>query len=139
MLRRTAVTAAGLAVATSFGLAGAGMASAAAPALKIKSGVIWTFELIASGCQQEKFNATTHHFKAVNPIFGGDKGTWTGGGSGSTVMTWTHGTDAGGQFGGSFQPGSSPKEYEGTYVNGDVIATARLVKGAVTSFNGLPC
>ena len=139
MLRRTAVIAAGLAVATSFGLAGAGMATAAAPTLKIKNGAIWTIEVNGGGCQQDKFNTTTLRFKAVNPLFGGDKGTWTGGGSGNAVMTWTHGSDAGGHFSGGFQVGSSPKEYEGTYVNGDFIATAWLVKGAVTSFNGLAC
>ncbi len=126
-------------MATSFGLAGAGMASAAAPALKIKNSTIWTLEVNGGGCQQDTFNATTHHFKAVNPLFGGDKGAWTGGGSGNTAMTWTHGSDAGGHFTGGFQVGSSPKQYEGTYVNGDFIATTWLVKGAVTSFNGLPC
>jgi hypothetical protein len=139
MLRRAAVIGAGLTMGMSFGLAGAGMASAAVPALKIQNGAIWTLEVNGGGCQQDKFNATTHHFKAVNPLFGGDKGTWTGGGSGNTLMTWTQGSDAGGHFGGGFQVGSSPKEYEGTFVNGDFIATAWLVKGAVTSFNGLPC
>jgi hypothetical protein len=54
-------------------------------------------------------------------------------------MTWTSGSDAGGSFSGGFQVGSLPKQYDGTYVNGDIIATARLVKGAVTTFNGLTC
>ncbi len=63
MLRRAAVIAASLAVATSFGLAGAGVASAAAPALKIKNGAIWTIEVNGGGCQQDKFNTTSPPFQ----------------------------------------------------------------------------
>jgi hypothetical protein len=51
VLRRAAVVAAGLAMATSLGLAGAGTASAAAPALKIKPGATWTIEINRGGCE----------------------------------------------------------------------------------------
>ncbi len=123
MLRRAAVVAAGLAMATSFGLAGAGMASAAAPALKIKPNATWTIEPTSGGgCHQEKFNTTTHKFKAD---FGSDKGTWSGGGS-TINMTWTFGEDAGKTFSGTFVVGSSPKEYSGVFGDGTPV---NLVKG----------
>ena len=102
-------------MATSLGLSGAGVASAATPALKIKSGAIWTFEVTAQvgggACEQERFNTTTRHFKAVNSE--SDKGTWTGGGSKVITMTWTHGPNIGVEFSGTFVVGSSPQEYSG--------------------------
>ena len=51
MLRRAAAITAGLAMATAFGLAGAAVASAAAPALKIKPGATWTIEVNGGGCE----------------------------------------------------------------------------------------
>jgi hypothetical protein len=43
-LRRSVAIVGGLVMATSFGLAGAGVASAAVPALKVQPGSRWTFE-----------------------------------------------------------------------------------------------
>ena len=141
MLRRAAVLMAGLAMATTFGLAGAGMASAAAPALKVKNSALWTFEVTAQvggqACEQEKFNATTHHFKAVNSEL--EKGTWTGGGSKVITMTWTHGQNIGAEFNGTFVVGSSPQEYSGIVSKNIGIAEGLLVKGAVPFFGGQPC
>ena len=76
MLRRAVVAATGLAMATSFGLAGAGTVSAAVPTLKIANGAIWTIEVFGGGCQQEKFNTTSHHFEGVNPIYGRNLERW---------------------------------------------------------------
>ena len=126
MLRRAAAITAGLAMATACGLAGAGTASAAAPALKIKPGATWTIEVNGGGCELEVFNTTTHHFTSDA---GGDKGTWSGGGS-TVGMTWKHGADAGLKFSGTFVVGSSPKEYTGSF-SVNFRNTGQLVKGAV--------
>ena len=135
-LRRGAVIAAGLAMATSFGLAGAGMASAAAPALKIKSGATWTLEVKNAGCEQDHFNTTTHRFTAD---LGGDKGTWSGGGS-TISMTWTGGVSSGVTFSGHYVSTTRPVEYKGSATVEDTSGeTAKVVKGAVASFDGVNC
>jgi hypothetical protein len=133
MARRAAVIAAGFAMATSFGLAGAGTASAALPALKIANGAIWTIEVFGGGCQQEKFNTTSHHFKGVNPMY---VGTWSGGGK-AISMVWAGVNDQGLTFGGSFV--SSPKSYIGSFGGPLTGETGQLVKGAVASFGGANC
>lgn len=133
MLRRAVVAATGLAMATSFGLAGAGAVSAAVPTLKIANGAIWTIEVFGGGCQQEKFNTTSHHFKGVNPIYGG---TWSGGGKAIT-MAWAGVNDQGLTFSGTF--GSSPKRYTGSFGGPLTGENGQLVKGAVASFGGDNC
>ena len=61
MLRKAAVFAAGLAILMSFGLAGAGAASAAASRqLHITDGSTWTLEVNGGGCQLDVFSATGH-------------------------------------------------------------------------------
>jgi hypothetical protein len=125
-VRRAAMVASGVAVAATFGLTGAGMASAAAPALKIKPNATWTIEVTGAACEVDTFNTTTHHF--TSDLFG-DKGTWSGGGS-TISMAWTKGEDAGGTFSGAFT--KPPKEYAGSF--GGLLAgeTGELVKGAVS-------
>ena len=53
MAQRVAMAAVGIAMAMSLGLSDAGVASAAAPANKIKTGAPWTME--------EKFNGACEH------------------------------------------------------------------------------
>jgi hypothetical protein len=137
MLRRAAVITAGLAMAASFGLAGAGVASAAAPALKIKPNAIWTFEIKGNSCDQEKFDTATHTFFSPHH---GDAGTWQFGDGSAILMIWTSPQSLSGHnFGGRFVSTTTPVEYKGSF-NGDPIALrAKLVKGAVATFNGVTC
>ncbi len=137
MLRRAAVITAGLAMATSFGLASATIASAAVPTLKIKPNATWTFEVTGAGCEQETFNTVTHHF--ISDL-AGDKGTWSGGGGTTVSMSWTAGGDAGVNFFGRFVSTTKPVEYKGPIsAGGATQGHAKLVKGAVKSFNGSSC
>src|ERR1700685_1142560 len=77
--RRAGMVAKGMAMATSLGLAGAGSTSAAAPALKIKAGAVWTLKGNEGGpCEQEVF-ASNGTFAAATQHGGGDAGTWSGG------------------------------------------------------------
>ncbi len=127
MLRRAAVIAAGLAMATSFGLAAVGAASAAAPALHIKPGAIWTIKEKANGggCEQEKF-AANGIFHAATSHGGNDAGTWSGGRS-TIHMSWTAGGDAGIAFKGNFV--SSTGIYKGLIsANGSTVATNLIHK-----------
>ncbi len=134
MLRRAAVTAAGLAMATSFGLAGAGVASAAAPALKIKPNAIWTLEIKGvPGCEHDQFSTATHTFVSDNFA---DSGTWSSG-VGTISMVWTTGADNGLTFSGHSVSTTTPVEYKGSVSSGN--AKAKLVKGPVTSYQGFPC
>lgn len=132
MKARWAMAASGLAMVTSFGLAGAGLASAAAPALKIKPGATWTLEIKGAGCEQEVFQS--------NGTFAskdGDAGTWHDGGS-TISMAWTVGVISGLTFSGHFVSTTTPVEYKGT-LGGIRTGHAKLVKGAVASFNGQTC
>jgi hypothetical protein len=95
-----------------------------------------TAQVGGGACEQERFNATTHHFKAVDSE--SDKGTWIGGGSKVITMTWTHGPNMGVEFSGTFVVGSSPREYSGLVEKNIGIAEGLLVKGAVPSLNGIP-
>jgi hypothetical protein len=135
MLRRAAVIAAGLAMATSFGLAGAGLASAAAPALKIKPNAIWTLEVKGFWCEQDQFNTVTHTFVSD---YLADAGSLSGGGA-TISMAWTAGGDTGLSFSGHFVSTTTPIEYKGRVTNDGLSDKAFLVKGAVTSFNGHSC
>lgn len=136
VLRRAAVIAGGLAMATSFTLAGAGTASAAAPGLKeIKPGATWTIEINHGGCEQAVFNTTTHHF--TSDLFG-DKGTWSGGGS-KLSMTWKAGAHSGVTYSGDFVSTTTPVEYKGLANDGGVTGKTKVVKGAVATWNGITC
>jgi hypothetical protein len=123
MLRRAAVIAAGLAMATSFGLAGAGMAAAAA-ALKVRPSSHWTVEVTGGLCEVDTFNGdgsfATTEFRC-------DSGVWRGGAS-TLVMKWTHGNDKGEKFSGVFF--THPKEYAGNFT-GIFDFGGPVVKGAV--------
>ena len=131
MLRRATVIAAGLALATSFGVAGAAMASAAAPAIKIQNGATWTIEAIGNGgsCQLDVFDTSTYQFSSPDHHFRHDSGTWRGGAS-TIRMKWTHGDDTGLTFSGTFTR-KPVKEYSGTFGGISFGFTGELVKGAV--------
>lgn len=134
MVQRAAMVATGIAMATSFGLTGAGMASAAAPALKIKPGSQWTLEdhgiEHTGGCEVDTM-ASNGTF--ISDLFG-DSGTWSGGGT-TLTMTWTAGSDNGVVFTGTFT--KTPRnEYEGTFSTGDA---GLLIKGVVHSFHRQTC
>ncbi len=123
--RRTTSAAALVALATSLGLAGAGTASAAAPASHIKDGVTWTVVEKRSGCEHVVF-ASNGTF--VAPSSGGDAGIWNGGGS-TITMTWTSGLDTGLTFRGAYI--SAKGLYKGT-MSGTVDVDAKLVSGVPT-------
>jgi hypothetical protein len=124
MLRRGAAVAAGLVMAASLGLTGAGMASAAAPALKIHNGSLWTQVVSGAGCEVLTFHS---NFTFATTEFGGDAGKWKGGGA-TIKMKWTAGSDIGLTFQGTFTT-TPVKEYSGMVNNGN--APGQLVKGAV--------
>jgi hypothetical protein len=139
MLRRAGTIVSGLAMATSFGLAGAGLAgsgtaSASAPPLKVKPHSQWTLEdhgvEHTGSCEVDTMRSngtfTSDRF--------GDSGSWSGGGATITI-TWTAGQDHGVVFAGTFT--STPvKEYRGSFNTGDL---GVLVKGVVHSFHGQIC
>ena len=131
--RRAATVAAGVALATSLGLAGVSVASAGTPTAKIKQGAAWTLEPPVLGlCFHVTFNTTTHRFTSFN---GGSvdpgyaKGTWSGGGS-SISMVWTKGNIVGMGFSGTFT--STPvKSYQGEITNhSEPYTVGTLVKGS---------
>lgn len=126
--RLASVAAAGIIVATSFGLTGGGIASAAAPALKIKPGAT-TWTIVVGGgvsCEVDTFSTTTHHFTSDGVS---DKGTWSGGGS-TISMVWKKGDDAGTTFSGTFSK-TPVKGYTGSFGGTLAGAVGTLVKGAL--------
>jgi hypothetical protein len=132
MLRRAAAIAAGLVMATSFGLAGAGLASASAPALKIKPFATWTVEFKVGNkgtCEQVSFNTFVNTFVSD---YEDEAGTWSGGGS-TISMTWTAGPDVGAVFTGHFVSTTKPVEYKGVNSEGGIVTKTMLVKGAIPS------
>jgi hypothetical protein len=135
MMRRAAAIVGGLALATSFGLAGAGVSSAAVPALKVQPGSKWTFEdhgiEHTGGCEVNTF-ASNGTF--TSDLFG-DAGTWSGGGA-TLSMTWTAGEDTFVKFNGTFTKTATVKEYKGGISTGDAGA---VVKGIVHTFHGQTC
>ena len=136
MLRRAAVIATGLAMATSFGLAGAGTASAAAPALKIKPFATWTLELKPAGCELASFNTFVNTFVTDETPSG--SGNWSGGGS-TIKMVWTVGDNTGLSFKGHFVSTTKPVEYQGTASEDGNSVKAKLVKEVVATYHGLSC
>ena len=134
MVQRTAKAAAGIAMAaTSLGLSGAGMASAAAPgAQSVQNDAFWTLFFFHNPeqCQKDIF-FTTHHRFGANKL--GDKGTWSGGGR-TIKMVWKHGADAGLTFSGTwFNDGLGDKYYSGTFGGTDAGDTGTLTKGMDTA------
>jgi hypothetical protein len=134
MWRRMAVIGGGLAMAVSFGLAGVGVASAAAPTLKVKPGSKWTLEdhgiEHTGGCEVDTMSPNGTF---TSDLFG-DSGTWSGGGSTITV-TWTTAQDRGVIFSGTFTT-TPVKEYKGSFNTGDL---GVFVKGMVHTFHGQTC
>jgi hypothetical protein len=122
--------AAGLAMATSFGLTGTGpgAASAATPALHIVDGSTWTVVVNGGGCQLDIFSAAGH-FHSPEIGFSGDAGTWSGGGS-TLKMVWKKGQDMGLTFKGTFTK-TPVKEYVGQLNGPSGAFTGQVEKGAV--------
>jgi hypothetical protein len=131
--RRAAMVASTIAIATSFGLTGAGMASAAAP-LTIKPFSIWTLEVRGAACENVQFDRG-HVF--VSDLYG-DAGSWSGGNS-TIALTWTSGVDVGVTFRGRLVSATKPVEYKGPF--GGVFAGnhGKLIKGVVAQFDGYRC
>lgn len=128
--RRSVMVATGIAMATSLGLAGAGATSAAAPALKIKAGAVWTLEGNEGGpCEQEVF-ASNGTFSAATKHGADDAGTWSGGKS-SIEMIWTAGANAGDwTYNGTFR--SARQYFKGTFFAGPQIVGGKLLHKAVS-------
>jgi hypothetical protein len=72
-----------------------------------------------------------------SPAFGGDRGTWSGGGT-QVKMKWTKGSDTGLKFIGTWTQ-APVKEYDGTFAGVGAGDTGQLVKGAVGTFGGTRC
>jgi hypothetical protein len=126
-IRQAAVAAAaGLAMATSFGLAGASVGSAATPALKITQGSKWS-AIANGGCFEIVTFALNHTFTGSR---GRDKGKWSGGGT-TLTMTWTAGKAIGLTFSGTWTttPG---KEYNGTYLYQGSPSNGQIAKQIIT-------
>ena len=124
MVHRAALMASGLAMATSLGLAGAGIASSATPSLKIKAGAVWTLRPVGGGspCEWDKFHTTKDTFVSTSER--GDAGTFSQ--TKTTIdMTWTAGELTGLTFQGTWQG----KYYIGAY-GGITTGPGTLVRGA---------
>lgn len=126
ILRHAGMLAAGLALTTSVGLGGAGLASAASPALNIKPNSQWTLEVNGGGCEVDTFAADGTFSTTEN---GGDAGKWSGGAS-TVAMKWTAGEDIGITFRGTYV--TSLKEYSGSLGGVGNGNSGELVKGAVS-------
>ena len=122
MLRRVAVLAAGLALTASVGLAGAGAASAATPALHIKPGFPWTIKVKGGWCEVENM-AGDHTF--FSESFG-DTGGWQYGGP-KVKMIWMSGVHTGWKFHGTWNVAS--KAYIGSFGGTGAGFTGRLIEG----------
>jgi hypothetical protein len=135
MVRRAAAIAGGLVLTASVGLAGAGVASAAVPVLKVQPGSHWTFEdhgiEHTGGCEIDTFSSNGTF---ASDLFG-DSGNWSGGGP-TITMTWTAGEDNALVFTGTFTKTSTVKEYKGSLSTGDL---GVLIKGVVHRFHGQHC
>jgi hypothetical protein len=132
MLRRMAVLAGGLALMASVGLTGAGTASAASPALKVKPGTIWTIEFNHGGpCEIDTFNAdqtfTSNRFN--------DTGTWNLDRK-TITMVWTGGFDTGLNFNGTLD--KPLFEYSGKFT-GLGKDTGQLVRGPIQMWHSADC
>ncbi len=116
-------------MASSFGLVGAGAASAAEPSNHIANGQTWTIEENGGGCQRDVFSSAGT-FVSPDTQYHGDAGKWN---QTATTMTmkWTAGDDFGLKFKGTYQ--SAGKEFVGKFggiLKGEGV-TGQLVEGAV--------
>ncbi len=134
MFRRTVAIVAGLAMTASVALAGAGTASAAAPALHVKPGGQWTIEIRhhTGGCEDETFSAT-----GFSGDHGGDGGTFDFGGP-MIIMEWSTGPAQGLTFTGTFTT-KPVREYKGSFGGIGGFLVGALVKGAISTWHGYPC
>jgi hypothetical protein len=117
-------------------IGGAGVASAAAPTLKIKPFATWTLELKAGGCELDSFNTFVNTF--VPDESPPASGNWSGGGS-TIKMVWTAGDNTGLSFSGHFVSTTTPVEYQGTASEDGNSVKAKLVKEVVATYHGLSC
>jgi hypothetical protein len=125
MLRRAAVLVAGLAMTASLGLAGAGAASATAPATdNVGNHTTWTMKPVGGGaCEWDKFNTTKDTFVSTSEP--GDAGTFSQ--TNTTIdMTWTAGPHTGWTFQGTW----NGKVYSGLIGGTAGGVRGRLVSGA---------
>ena len=119
ILRRVTLIGAGLAMATSIGLTGAG--SASATGLKIHNNSVWTMRTSDGGCELEEFGSNGTFTSGGNN--NGDAGTWSGG-EATIKMKWTAGGAAGLKFKGHY----AAKVYSGSLNQPG--GTGELIKGA---------
>jgi hypothetical protein len=125
ILRRVALIAAGLAMATGVGLAGVTTASAATPHAKqnITPGN-WTLFVTGAGCEVDSFTSSGT-FSTTE--FGGDAGNWAGGGS-AIALAWTAGSDTGLLFSGTYIKSSN--SFRGKFGGFGFGLSGKLVQGA---------
>jgi hypothetical protein len=127
ILRRAALMAAGLAMATGVGLAGVSTATAATPQTLHLTAGPWTLNVKGGGCEVLTFTFTSGSSGNFTADRFSDAGVWAGGG-GAIALSWTAGGDTGLLFSGIYQ--SSPVEFKGSF-GGAVSGThGKLARGA---------
>ena len=127
-MRRAALVASGIAMATSLGLTGAGAASASAPASEIHIGATWTFEPNGHGCEEDVFHAghtfTTDEAHVRSTL-------WSTSGP-KIELFWKIGKTTEVEFDGHQVSSANPAEYRGKVIGlSTKPVTAFLVEGGV--------
>jgi hypothetical protein len=130
-MRRLALLSATLVVTTTIGIAGLGGVADAAT-IHFKPGTVWTEEANAGGCEIQ----TVQSGHTWTADLAGDAGTYTGGAKHLTE-TWTHGSGAGVTFSGTWK--GTLKEYVGSFGGEGTGFTGQIVKGVVSSWDGVSC
>jgi hypothetical protein len=97
MARRVTVMATGIALTSSVGLMGAGVASSATPALHIKNDGQWTLLTSLNTCENLVFESNGTFVGDQD----GDMGKWSGGAR-TLSIKWTAGVDSGLKFKGTY-------------------------------------
>jgi hypothetical protein len=139
MLRWVAVLTAGIAMTATFGLAGAGAASAAFRASHIPKAPLWTLEIKGAGCEVDQFGYVDGEPEFFADNVTGDGGLWSGGG-GKITMEFVEGTNEGSVFNGYFVSSTRPVEYKGALsVSSGSFTRAKLVEGSVRRWKGFSC
>lgn len=128
ILRWVPMVAASLAMTASVGLTSVGTASAVSPELHIHNGATWTLEINRGSCEGETFDSNF----TFTGQFGGDAGTWSGGGS-TLQMKWTAGGHKGWKLVDATFRTTPATEYKGVLTGGGNSSVAEVVKGASCS------
>jgi hypothetical protein len=130
-MRRLAILSATLVATTTIGIVGLGGVAGAAT-IHFKPGTVWTEEAVAGGCEIW----TVHSGFTFTADLDGDSGAYTGGAKHVTGI-WTHGPSAGATFSGTWN--GTKKEYVVSFGGEGTGHTGQIVKGVVSSWDGVSC